>query len=181
MISKNFEINPFSEDFNEIKVIKFTLNDDDRGSFRKIYESSEIKSEIGNLDEVYYSTSHKNAIRGIHLQKNPFQLSKLVTCIEGEINDLFIDLRIESKNYKKFQSLKIDNKTAVIIPHGFGHGFSVLSPKATVMYCQNGVFNEESEIGINPLSLNFDWKVSNPLLSDKDKSFPNIDDFEIKV
>jgi|TARA_Y100000816_G_C25954825_1_gene498219 dTDP-4-dehydrorhamnose 3,5-epimerase len=181
LVTKNFEIHPFSDEFNDIKVIKFSSNDDDRGLFRKIYESSEINSEIGNLDEVYYSTSRKNVIRGIHLQKDPFRLSKLVTCIDGEIIDLFIDLRKKSKNYKKFQSLQIDLNTAVIIPYGYGHGFSVISEKATVLYCQKGVFNKESEVGINPLSLNFDWKVSSPLLSDKDKNFPNIDKFEIEI
>tara|TARA_A100000164_G_C21854301_1_gene746672 strand:+ start:599 stop:1144 length:546 start_codon:yes stop_codon:yes gene_type:complete len=181
LVTKNFQIHPFSDEFNEIKVIKFHSKKDSRGFFTKIYESSEIKNAVGDLDEVYYSTSNKNVIRGIHLQKNPFQLSKLVTCIDGEINDLFIDLRKSSKNYKKFESLKIDSGNAVIIPYGFGHGFSVLSNIATVMYCQNGVFDEESEIGINPLSLDFDWKVENPIISDKDKNFPNIDDIEIEI
>ena len=181
MLSKNFEIEPYSDDFAEVKVVRYNKKEDLRGLFVKVFTSEDFKEEIGNLDEVYYSISDKNVIRGIHLQSKPFGLIKLVTCVDGRVNDFFIDLRSSSNNYKKFGSIELDNETAIVIPYGYGHGFSVLSEKAIVMYCQNGSFNEENEFGVNPLSVNFDWGVSNPILSERDNNLPHINESEFTI
>ena len=90
MLSKNFEIKSYSEDFPEVKVVRYKKKEDQRGLFIKVFTSEGFKEEIGNLDEVYYSISDKNVIRGIHLQSKPFGLIKLVTCIEGSMIFLLI-------------------------------------------------------------------------------------------
>ena len=69
-----------------------------------------------------------------------------------------------------------DNK-AIFIPKGFAHGYGVLSEVATVIYLQSGNYNEESDYSINPLSLEIDWKIKNPIISEKDKTADNFKDF----
>ena len=174
------EIKSYSKELEEIKVIRYKHIADDRGSFSKLF-SEDNEKLLNGINEVYFSESKKNVLRGVHLQKPPNELSKIVTCIEGEIIDYFIDLRLDSKTYGKSGSLKLQffDNCSVLIPPGFGHGFSVLSTNAKVMYMQNGVFRPEYEIGINPLSTNFDWEINNPIISEKDLSMPNF--YETKV
>ena len=76
-----------------------------------------------------------------------------------------------SPTYGQFDSVIIseENNLSVFIPYGFGHGFSVLSKEATVLYLQQGTYDKSQEETINPLGIQFDWKVSNPILSEKDR------------
>ena len=116
-------------------------------------------------------------IRGIHFQKNPHILGKIINCIHGEILDFFIDLRKDSETYGKFSSelLSEENNISLLVPEGFGHGFSVISETATVLYLQSGNYSQDHESGINPLSLDFDWHVDNPTISERDLSHNNFD------
>lgn len=165
-----------SKILNEVKLIENNSSTDSRGLFVKCYEKKLISDF--QVSEVFYSSSVRNTIRGVHLQKKPNELKKIVTCIEGEVLDFFIDLRKESKTYGVYDSFKLSDKTtSVYIPSGFGHGFSVLSDTATVMYIQDGDYNQESEVGINPLSLDFNWKVEIPIISERDSSLPEYSNF----
>lgn len=163
--------NSSSKILNEVKFIRNTLSSDSRGLFSKLYKKEIIAGF--QVSEVFYSHSVKDTIRGVHLQKKPNELKKIITCIEGEILDFFIDLRKGSKTYGVYDSIQLSDKTtSVYIPKGFGHGFSVLSPTAIVMYIQDGDYNSEYEIGINPLSFEFNWKVENPIISNRDSILP---------
>jgi len=176
------EINNFSKELFEVKIIHYKHLDDERGSFSKIF-SEKNEELLKDIDEVYFSDSEKNVIRGVHLQKPPYELTKIVTCLEGEIIDFFIDLRYESKTYGKSGSVNLqkNDNCSILIPPGFGHGFSVLSTNAKVMYMQNGIYKNSHELGINPLSVDFDWKVENPIISERDLSLPNFSSSKIGV
>ena len=125
---------------------------------------------------MYYSINNKSVIRGIHYQKQPSPISKIVTCVEGKVLDFVIDLREDSPNYKKYTTLTLqrDENISIFIPNGFGHGFSVLENNTIINYLQSGNYDPESESGINPLSIKIDWLVDDPILSDRDISLPGI-------
>jgi len=164
------------EVLEEVKIIKNNVFTDQRGKFIKYY-FSEINQKLKfNIDEAYYSVNNQGVIRGIHYQSNEEPLEKIVTCIDGEILDLIIDMRPDSKEYGKFTSVKLSGKNnlSVYVPKGFGHGFSVLSKTATVQYLQSGNYAPQYELGLNPLSLDFNWCVENPIISEKDLKLPNI-------
>ena len=164
----------FSDKFKDIKKVNFHTYQDLRGIFFKIHESKELGTVMPKIDEVYLSSSKKNVIRGIHFQKSPHQLSKLVTCISGRIMDLFIDLRKNSKYFGCFEMVELSesDKFSLLIPEGFGHGFSVLSDSATLLYCQSGSYERNYEGGINPLSLSADWCIDQPIISERDSELP---------
>ena len=103
----------------------------------------------------------ENVIRGIHYQKHPHVLTKLVFCKSGEILDFFIDLRKDSSTYGEFGSMYLSekNKQAILIPYGFGHGCASLKENTTILYLQEGIYNPEYEYGINPFSFDFQWGI----------------------
>ncbi len=163
--------------FHEIKKVQLNHFIDERGSFTKIY-SKQISDKLNfTINEVFFSVSNKNVFRGFHKQENPYEISKIVFCINGEVNDYFIDLRKDSKNYGKYDNLVLSDKSNIglYIPEGFAHGYKVLSDKATILYLQSGDYISEFESGINPLSLNLD--LGQIILSERDKQLPNFADY----
>ena len=163
------------EILSNVKIVENLNKIDNRGSFLKFY-SNEIKENF-NIDvtEVFYSKNKQNVIRGVHFQRPPGDLAKIIKCIDGLILDFFIDLRKDSETFGKFSSIELssENNLSLYIPKGFGHGFSVLSQTATVLYLQSGEYNTVLEGGINPLSIDFNWRVENPIISERDSSHPN--------
>ena len=72
------------------------------------------------------------------------------------------------------------DNNGLFIPEGFAHGYSVLSDTATVVYLQSGDYSPEHDDSINPLSLDIDWKVEKPTLSEKDSSATVFKEFKSK-
>ena len=112
-------------------------------------------------------------IRGLHFQVPPFEQTKLVRCVRGNILDVALDLRTNSKTYGKSFSIELSSKNnkQLFIPKGFAHGFQVLSETAIVNYKVDNFYNPESESGIiwNDKDLSIDWNYDiKPILSEKD-------------
>ena len=119
------------------------------------------------------SKSQKNVLRGLHFQKPPFAQAKLVSVIQGSVLDVAVDLRKNSNTYGQHFSLLIsaENKKVFYIPAGFAHGFLTLEDDTIFSYkCSNGYQkNSEDAILWNDKTLNIDWEVEQPILSEKDK------------
>ncbi len=154
---------------------------DERGFFMESYRSDEFeKAGIkGEFVQDNHSKSTKGVIRGLHFQKDPCEQSKLVRCISGEVFDVAVDLRPKSDTFGKWYGIVLSeqNKKMLYIPKGFAHGFSTLSEEAEVLYKVDEFYSREDERGIvyNDPKIAVDWKVSNPILSSKDKALPNFD------
>jgi dTDP-4-dehydrorhamnose 3,5-epimerase len=119
--------------------------------------------------------SNKNVIRGFHYQEEPYQQAKLLQVLNGKIKDVLIDVR-KGDSYGKVWEFNLDskNKQLLYIPEGFAHGYSIFEDNTIVSYKTNALYNKESEKGINPLSLNINWEVENPIISDKDKNLDTL-------
>ena len=63
-----------------------------------------------------------------------------------------------------------NNRNLLYIPKGFAHGYSIYEDNTIVSYKTDALYNKESERGINPLSVNINWGIDNPIISDKDKN-----------
>jgi dTDP-4-dehydrorhamnose 3,5-epimerase len=66
------------------------------------------------------------------------------------------------------------------VPVGFAHVFLTLTDDTIFSYKCGNVYNKASEMGImwNDPELNIDWKIENPLLSEKDQVNLNFKDFQ---
>ena len=124
------------------------------------------------------SKSSYGVLRGLHLQKGEYAQAKLVSCLEGEVWDVAVDLRVDSPTFGQWYGVELtaENKRQFYIPRGFAHGFSVLSDIAIFTYKCDNFYNKESEGGIlwNDTDLNIDWKLPTEViqLSEKDKIQP---------
>lgn len=121
------------------------------------------------------SSSRKGTLRGLHFQSFPGQ-DKLVTCIEGEIWDVVVDLRPESKTYSKWEAVVLSEKghQQLFIPKGFAHGFCALSSSCRVLYKMSAYYNPETERSIrwNDPNIKIDWPIVDPILSNRDQKSP---------
>jgi dTDP-4-dehydrorhamnose 3,5-epimerase len=128
-----------------------------------------------------HSRSIKGVLRGLHFQIEPFAQSKLVRCIRGEIFDVAVDIRPDSKTFKKWFGviLSEENKRILYIPKGFAHGFVVLSEVAEVEYKVDNFYSPEHERGIiwNDPDIGIEWPIDNPILSEKDAKLPTLKEF----
>lgn len=164
------KINSYSDLFEEIKICSGVNFSDERGSLKKTMHGDELEEIIPSIKEVLCTTSLKNVIRGLHYQDPPYEIKKFITCVTGEILDVFVDIRKASKTYGMFgtQILNEKDNLSLLIPEGFAHGYSTLSEKSVVVYLQSGNYNPEFDRSINPMSLDIDWKVNNYKISKKD-------------
>ena len=125
------------------------------------------------------SKSSYGTIRGIHFQTGEFAQVKLVSALQGHILDIVVDLRMGSPTYGQHVTVELteDNHRQLIIPRGFGHGFSVLSETAVFSYkCDNFYAPaHEGSVRFDDPNLAIDWgiDVEKARLSDKDKKAPD--------
>jgi dTDP-4-dehydrorhamnose 3,5-epimerase len=130
------------------------------------------------------SLSQKGVLRGLHFQNPPFAQGKLVRVIKGTALDVAVDIRKDSPTYGEHFAVELseENKTAFWIPTGFAHGFVSLEDDTIFIYKCTGVYNKESEGALiwNDSDIAIDWRVKNPLVSDKDLVAGSFKDFESK-
>lgn len=170
----------------DLVVIIPRVFEDSRGYFFEAYNQAKFHENGIEYQFIQdnQSFSKRGVIRGLHLQINPFAQAKLVRVLEGEILDVAVDLRKDSPTYGQHFSvlLSAENKKQLMVPHGFAHGFSVLSEKASVMYKVDQLYHKESERGIrfDDATLAIDWQLSadEVIVSDKDLILPSFNDID---
>ena len=170
----------------DLVIIHPTVFEDPRGYFFEAYSQSKFHENGIMYDFIQdnQSFSKRGVIRGLHLQINPFAQAKLVRVLDGEILDVAVDLRKNSPTYGQHVSviLSASNKKQLMVPHGFAHGFSVLSETASVMYKVDQLYHKESERGIHyaDSTLAIDWQVSpsEVIVSDKDIILPSFNEID---
>ena len=164
-------------------VIKPRIFEDDRGYFFESWSKDSFLKVGLDLDFVQdnQSLSQKGVLRGQHFQNPPFAQGKLVRVIKGAVVDVAVDIRKNSPTYGQHFAVELseENKTVFWIPPGFAHGFVTLKDDTIFTYKCTGVYNKESEGALiwNDEDLNIDWRVVNPLVSDKDMVAGNFNNF----
>ncbi|MBF5026939.1 dTDP-4-dehydrorhamnose 3,5-epimerase [Planobacterium oryzisoli] len=162
-------------------ILSPTLFEDSRGYFYEKFNERAFEQQTnlnGNFVQDNISRSIYGVVRGIHLQEGGHAQAKLVSCLEGRVWDVAVDLRRNSPTFGQWYGIELsaENKLQLYVPRGFGHGFSVLSETAIFSYKCDNYYNKESEGGIvwNDPDLNIDWKLplEDIILSDKDKILP---------
>lgn len=155
---------------------------DSRGYFFESFRQDWLQKE--GIDENWIqdnqSFSQKGTVRGLHFQNSPFAQAKLVRVISGKVLDVAVDLRKGSPTFGEHFSTILDAERSnlLYVPVGFAHGFSVLEDAVFVYKCSN-YYNKSAEGGIlwNDPKLGIDWRVDEPIISEKDQLWTTLDEF----
>ena len=165
----------------DVILIEPTVHDDGRGYFMESFRQDAFESAIGykvNFIQDNESKSTKGVLRGLHYQLPPYAQAKLVRVTKGSVLDVAVDIRKSSPTYGQHVAVELtaENKHQLFIPHGFAHGFVVLSESATFAYKVDGYYAPEYDQGIrfNDEQLDINWRLSNQILqlSEKDRNLP---------
>lgn len=161
-----------------------TVFGDDRGYFLESFRKETILKAGFNFEFVQdnESMSKKGVLRGLHFQAPPFEQGKLVRVIKGAVLDVAVDIRKNSPTYGRHVALVLseENKKQFWIPPGFAHGFLVLEDDTIFSYKCTNYYNKASEGALkwDDPQLGIDWKITDPILSDKDKIAPLLSQFD---
>ncbi|TDS28060.1 dTDP-4-dehydrorhamnose 3,5-epimerase [Halanaerobium congolense] len=170
-------------EIEDLYIIKTKVFDDNRGWFTESYSAKKFKDnglDIEFIQDNHSLSKEKGVLRGLHFQLNPKAQTKLVRCTRGSIYDVAVDLREGSPTYKKWFGVELsaENKKQFLIPKGFAHGFLTLSDNSEVQYKVDESYAPEYDrsIRFDDPEINVDWGIDNPILSEKDKKAPLLND-----
>ncbi len=163
-------------------VITPTLHTDDRGTFLEWFREERFLISVGrpfHATQANCSISHRGVVRGVHYTAVPPGQAKYVTCVQGSVRDVVVDLREGSATFGRWEALTLDarDRRAVFLEAGLGHGFSVTSEQATVVYMVDRGYDPAHERAIHPLDrdLGIDWGLPHPpVLSERDSCAPSL-------
>ena len=169
----------------DLIVVRPDVFADSRGYFTELYNENRYRAYgiDNNFVQDNLSRSSYGVVRGLHLQKGESAQAKLVKVIVGKVWDVAVDLRQGSSTYGKWFGVELsdENHLQFLIPRGFAHGFSVLSPTAIFSYKCDNLYDKQAEGGIiyNDPTLAIDWKVpvGEMIVSDKDLLLPTFDQY----
>ena len=161
--------------FKDLVILKGVKHQDKRGYLRELVLEKLIKKKFKFQ---ILSVSKKNVLRGLHFQVKKPQ-GKLISVLKGEIFDVTVDLRKNSKTFGKYFSIRLSEKncTSVFVPAGFAHGFLTLKKENIVCYSCTDYRSPKNERSLkyNDPKLKIKWPTKKPIVSTKDNNAKSFD------
>jgi len=157
---------------------------DERGFFCETFREKVFSEHgIGPFVQENHSRSRRGALRGLHWQKEPAALGKLVRCVRGRIFDVAVDVRSESPTFAQWVGIDLcgDDNRMFWLPPGFAHGFCTLSEVADIVYRQTDYYSPQHECIVrwNDPKICINWPLAQPILSEKDARAPLLSDGDL--
>lgn len=179
-----------------MEIIKTELEDavivvpkmigDNRGWFVESYNKKDLEElglEVDFVQDNRSFSKKKGTLRGLHCQKNPTAQAKLVSCVQGAINDVIVDIRHGSPTYMKHivVELSAENNKMLFVPEGFLHGFVSLTDDVVLNYKVSSYFRPENDrsIKFDDPAFSIDWGNDEHTMSQKDLNAPFYSDSDV--
>lgn len=166
-----------------VYIVEPVVFGDGRGFFMESWSKRAFAAAGFHYDFVqdnHSASKAKGTLRGIHFQRGAASQAKLVRCVRGAVLDVAVDLRGKSSTYGKWAAVELsaENRRQLLIPRGFGHGFLTLTDDVEFLYKADNPYAPETDGGIrwNDPEIGVDWGVEEPVLSERDGSFPYLRD-----
>jgi len=156
------------------------LREDNRGGFFRYFCAEEMKNITqDSFVQMNHSFNNKaGTLRGMHYQLPPHSEGKLIRCIRGAVQDVFIDLREGSPTLLEHASIELSetNHRLIYLPPGIAHGFITLQDNTELLYHHTAFYNPEAERGIrfDDPNLSIDWTRQVEVISERDQSHPKL-------
>jgi dTDP-4-dehydrorhamnose 3,5-epimerase len=160
-----------------VMEIRIEPNEDERGFFARSWCEKEFKAHGLDPTIVQCNISfniHKGTLRGLHYQRPPHAEAKVVRCTRGAIYDVAVDLRPDSRTFKKWVgvTLNAENRNMLYVPEGCAHGFLTLEERTEVFYQMSESYHPESAAGVrwNDPAFRISWPTEIEVISERDRS-----------
>lgn len=165
-----------------LTIIDKSKHFDFRGSFQEELNFYDLQQlGFNGFFQKNISISKSGVVRGMHWQSGDYAQAKIVSCIQGSVIDVVIDLRLTSVTFGSINSFKLvaDNPRHLRIPKGFAHGFQALEDDTIFSYYVDAPYNPKSEMCLSPLSLELEsyWESLPRIVNQKDQNSMNFIDF----
>ncbi|MCW7490392.1 dTDP-4-dehydrorhamnose 3,5-epimerase [Leptospira meyeri] len=165
----------------DLLIVQRFARNDSRGFFSKIFNFDDFNGMGFDFPVIQINqslTKKKGSVRGLHFQYPPVAEIKMVSCIRGEVFDVAVDLRRESKTFLHWHGeiLSEENCKSLLIPKGFAHGFQTLTDDCEMLYLHSEKYSPDLEGALNvtdPL-IKVNWPLEISELSERDKQHPYI-------
>ncbi len=175
-------MNFIETEIKDLFVVELNKIGDERGFFARAWCEKEFADKNLTSRMLQANTSYskdKGTLRGLHYQLSPHEEAKLMRCIKGAIFDVAVDLRPESKTYKKWFGIELteSNRKMLFIPEGFAHGYQTLVENTEAFYMSSAFYAPEAERGLrwNDPAIGINWPITDELnITEKDLSWANI-------
>jgi dTDP-4-dehydrorhamnose 3,5-epimerase len=168
--------------------IQFDQHRDQRGLFQRIYCSDTFKINDLKCNWVQTnvsSTTLPGTIRGMHMLHEKCNEHKLVTCVNGSVYDVVVDLRENSETFGCWVGSKLEasDSLSIYISPGCAHGFQALAENSVLIYAHSTLYRPEAELGINynDTEIGINWPLETSLVSQRDKHLPSFEEFMKKI
>ena len=162
-----------------LQVVQRKPIGDNRGYIERLFCADELKTvtdgkAIAQINRTI--TKNRGTVRGMHFQYPPHAEIKLVSCLQGQVFDVAVDLRSNSATFLQFHAevLSAENHKTLVIPEGFAHGFQTLTDDCVMLYFHTASYKPESEGGLHAQDprLAITWPLPMSELSNRDKAHP---------
>lgn len=161
-------------------VIEPDIFEDHRGQFLETWRDGR-GPRLPPFVQDNLSRSHRGVLRGLHFQ-HPNPQGKLVTVVQGEVFDVAVDVRRGGPTFGRWWGTRLssDDYRQLWIPEGFAHGFVALSEEAIVSYKCSAFYSpgDDRTLRWDDPDIGIEWPVSEPLLSEKDRWAPRLEDLD---
>jgi len=154
---------------------------DHRGAFSRLFCADQLNKlgwPNGVMQSNYSQNAEPSTVRGLHFQHPPYAEAKLVTCVNGAVFDVAVDLRAGSNSFGRWFGAELtpQNGHSLLIPQGFAHGFQVLKPDTSMVYFHSENYLPEAEGGVryDDPSLAINWPLPVANVSARDQSLPDL-------
>jgi dTDP-4-dehydrorhamnose 3,5-epimerase len=162
-------------------VVEPELYEDERGFFARTWDTEEFDRRGLNGRLVQCSISYnrrRGTARGLHYQAPAHQEAKLVRCTSGSIFDVAVDLRVESSTFRRWIGIELpaENRLAVYVPEGCGHGFLTLTDDSEVAYQISEFHAPDAARGVrwDDPAIGIDWPGEVLVVNERDRSYPDL-------
>jgi len=169
-----------------LTLVQRKVIEDQRGFMSRFYCADEFREAGLNKPIAQINHTHtrsKGAVRGLHFQHPPHAETKLVSCLQGEIFDVAVDLRRNSPTFLHWHGVVLSarNRQSLLIPEGFAHGFQTMTEDCELIYLHTAAYHPESEgaLNVGDPRLGIDWPLTTTEISERDRNHKAIDrDFQ---
>ncbi len=159
-----------------------SIHEDERGIFFESFNRTKLTEFDIQFDpkQMNVSSSKKNSLRGMHYTEETHVQNKLVSCVNGSVLDVTVDLRVDSETYLQTFCIQLNalDGISLFVPSGVGHSFLALEENSTISYLLDSNYNPMLEFTVSPFSEDFkiNWPEIAFIMSSKDLNAPNWDE-----